>query len=328
MKQHFLSSNQIPYFPSSYPISFYISRHRALISFVFSSIMPGSPNHFGGSSASCSNPLFFSIVSGFLLSFLSSRPDFLCFLQHRARIPQSFWRLFSIVPESPIFHHHVQFPFIFPGNAPRFPFFSPTLCSDPLVISATLRHRARIPCFPTSCPVSFYLSQYRARISFVFSSIVPRSPSHSGGSSTSCPDPIVIPTALRHRARIPYFPASCLVSFYLSRQPARILFIFSGTVFRFLQLSSVVCLGPLVLRSSWLIPLASLWLCGDKIVGHLNSSLDFISLIDCFHFAFVTHSFIHSTEEGHICRPSILSLDTCILSYGCHMHPCFHMTSS
>ena len=27
-----------------------------------------------------------------------------------------------------------------------------------------------------------------------------------------------------------------------------------------------------------------------------------------------------------MCRPSILSLDTCILSYGCHMHPCFHMT--
>ena len=44
------------------------------------------------------------------------------------------------------------------------------------------------------------------------------------------------------------------------------------------------------------------------------------------HFAFVTHSFIHSTKEEHICKPSILSLDTCILSYGCHMHPCFHMT--
>ena len=26
------------------------------------------------------------------------------------------------------------------------------------------------------------------------------------------------------------------------------------------------------------------------------------------------------------CRPSILSFDSCILSYGCHMHPCFHMT--
>ena len=63
----------------------------------------------------------------------------------------------------------------------------------------------------------------------------------------------------------------------------------------------------------WLIPLTSLWLCGDKIVGHLNSSLKFISLIHCLQFAFVTHSFIHSTEEGHICRPSILSLDTCIL---------------
>ena len=190
MKQHFLSSNQIPYFPSSYPISFYISRHHALISFVFSSIMPGSPNHFGGSLASCLNPLFFSIVSGFLLSFPSSRPDFLCFLWHRARIPQSFWRLFGIVPESPIFQHHVRFPFIFPGNAPRFPFFSPTLCSDPLVISATLRHRARIPYFPTLCPISFYLSRYRARISFVFSSIVPRSPSHSDSSSASCPNPL------------------------------------------------------------------------------------------------------------------------------------------
>ena len=28
-----------------------------------------------------------------------------------------------------------------------------------------------------------------------------------------------------------------------------------------------------------------------------------------------------------ICRPSILSLETCLLSYGCHMYPCFHMTS-
>ena len=27
-----------------------------------------------------------------------------------------------------------------------------------------------------------------------------------------------------------------------------------------------------------------------------------------------------------ICRPSILSLNACILSYGCHMHPCFRMT--
>ena len=30
------------------------------------------------------------------------------------------------------------------------------------------------------------------------------------------------------------------------------------------------------------------------------------------------------TTQGY-CIPSILSLDTCILSYRCHMHPCFHM---
>ena len=113
---------------------------------------------------------------------------------------------------------------------------------------------------------------------------------------------------------------------YLSWKRVRFSFIFSGIVSEFPLFSLAVCLGPFVLRSSWLIPLASLWLCGDKIVGHLNSSLEFISLIHCLHFAFATHSFIHSTQEGHICRPSILFLDTCILSYGCHMHPCFHMT--
>ena len=159
-----------------------------------------------------------------------------------------------------------------------------------------------------------------------------RSPSHSGGSSTSCPNPLLSDIVsgfllsflasrldflcfLRHRAWI----------LYLSQKHVRFSPIFSGTLSEFLLFSLAVCLGPLVFRSSWLIPLASLWLCGDKIVGQLNSSLEFISLIHCLHFAFATHSFIHSTEEGHICIPLILSLDTCILSYGCHMHPCFHM---
>ena len=87
-----------------------------------------------------------------------------------------------------------------------------------------------------------------------------------------------------------------------------------------------MCLGPLVLRSSWLIPLASLWLCGDKIISHLNSSLEFISLIHCLHFAFATHTFIHSTKEGHICRPSILSLDTGIYPSGVTSTHRSHMT--
>ena len=75
---------RIPYFSASCTVSFYLSRHCALISFVFSGIMLRSPSHSGGSSTSCPNPLLSDIVSGFLLSFLASRLDFLCFLRHRA----------------------------------------------------------------------------------------------------------------------------------------------------------------------------------------------------------------------------------------------------
>ena len=193
---------------------------------------------------------------------------------------------------------------------------------DPLVIPEALEHRARIPYFSASCLVFFYLSQHRARISFVFSGIALGSyisPENVSDFLLSflalCPNFLCF---LRHRIWI----------LYLSRKLVRFSSIFSGIVSEFPLFSLAVCLGPFVLRSSWLIPLASLWLCEDKIVGHLNSSLEFISLIHCLHFAFMTHSFIYSTEEGHIFRPSILSLDTCILSYGCHMHPCFHMTPS
>ena len=149
---------RIPYFPASCLISFYLSRHRARISFVFSDIVTGSPSHSGGSSASCPNPLFSSIVSS---SFYLSR--------HRTRISFVF---FGIVPESPIFRHWVRFLFIFLSITPRFPLFSPASCSNPLVIPAALRHRAWIPYFPTSCSVAFYLSRHRAWISFVFFGIV------------------------------------------------------------------------------------------------------------------------------------------------------------
>ena len=133
-------------------------RVHTLISFVFSGIVPGSPSHSGGSSASCPNPLFSSIVSS---SFYLSR--------HRTRISFVF---FGIVPESPIFRHWVRFLFIFLSITPRFPLFSPASCSNPLVIPAALRHRAWIPYFPTSCSVAFYLSRHRAWISFVFFGIV------------------------------------------------------------------------------------------------------------------------------------------------------------
>ena len=126
-------------------------------------IVPGSPSHSGGSSALCLNPLFSGIVPG--------SPSHSAALRHCARILQSFWWLFGIVPESPIFWHHVRFSFIFPGIAPRFPLFSSTSCPDPLVFPAALRYRARIPYFSASCPVSFYLSRHRAWISFVFSDI-------------------------------------------------------------------------------------------------------------------------------------------------------------
>ena len=62
---------------------------------------------------------------------------------------------------------------------------------------------------------------------------------------------------------------------------------------------------------------------GDKIVGHLGSSLEFISLLHHLHFAPTIHSFIHSTEEGHICRPSIFIPQHLHLSYECHPHPSF-----
>ncbi|KAL6312487.1 hypothetical protein AAG906_012083 [Vitis piasezkii] len=70
----------------------------------------------------------------------------------------------------------------------------------------------------------------------------------------------------------------------------------------------------------------SLLLGGDKIVGHLGSSLEFISLLRYMHFALTIHSFIHSTEEGHICRPSILSLDTGIYPSGVTSTHRSHMT--
>ena len=39
-----------------------------------------------------------------------------------------------------------------------------------------------------------------------------------------------------------------------------------------------------------------------------------------------TQSMAKQVEAQAHFRPSILSLDTCILSYGCHMPSCFHMT--
>ena len=128
------------------------------------------------------------------------------------------------MPESPIFWHHVRFSFIFPGIAPRFPLFSSTSCLDPLVILMALQHRARIPYFSASCPVSFYLSRHCARISFVFSDIALGSYISSGivsgfllSFSTSRSDFLYF---LLHRAWI----------LYLSRKHIRFSPIFSGTV--------------------------------------------------------------------------------------------------
>ena len=82
------------------------------------------------------------------------------------------------------------------------------------------------------------------------------------------------------------------------------LLVFSGILSRFLQLSPTLCLDPLVHSVNMThFPQPSLLLCGDKIVGHLSYSLEFISLIHYLHFALAFHSFIYSTEEGHICNP-------------------------
>ena len=148
---------------------------------------------------------------------------------------------------------------------------------------------------------------------FIFPSIMPRSPSHSA--------------ALRHRARIPYFLASCSVSFVFSgmligspdlfRHCVRFPLVFPDNVSKFLQLSPALCLDPIVHSVSMThFPQSSLLLGGDKIVGHLGSSLEFILLLHRLHFALIIHSFIHSTEEGHIFRPSLLSLDTWIFPLG------------
>ena len=72
-----------------------------------SGIVPRSPSHSGGSSASCSNPLFSGIVSSFLLSFPALRPDFLCFLRHRA------WILY-------LSRKCIRFSLIFFGTVSRF----------------------------------------------------------------------------------------------------------------------------------------------------------------------------------------------------------------
>ena len=77
---------RIPYFSASCTVSFYLSCHCALISFVFSGIMLGSPSHSSNSSTSCPNPLLSGIVSCFLLSFMASCLDFLSFLRHRTWI--------------------------------------------------------------------------------------------------------------------------------------------------------------------------------------------------------------------------------------------------
>ena len=151
---------------------------------------------------------------------------------------------------------------------------------------------------------------------------MPGSPSHSSGSLASCPNPLFsgivssfLLSFLASRLDLISLPKTRSIFFYLFWHRVQIPLAFYGSVPGSFSPSDIMAM-----------PLASLWLYGDKIVGHLNSSLEFISLIHCLHFAFVTHSFIHFIEEGHICRPSILSLDTCILSYGCHMNPCFHTT--
>ena len=137
-------------------------------------------------------------------------------------------------------------------------------------------------------------------------------------SPTSCPDflgfsgtcPNLIPFPLVYFRIVSKSPD-------LFQHHVQFPLVFSRIVSRFLQLSPALCLDPLVHSVSMThFPQPSLLLCGDKIVGHLNSSLEFISLIHCLHFALAFHSFIHSTEKGHICRPSILSFDTCIYLRG------------
>ena len=189
-----------------------------------SGIVLGSPSHFNSSSVSCLDPLVIRPLSGIVPGSPShfggpptSCPD-----------PLVIQRISSIV---------AGFPSHFNG--------SPTSCPDPLVIPTALRHRAQIPYFSASCSVFFYLSWHRTLIFFVFSDIMPESLSHFDNSSASCPNPLFsnivsnfllsFPTShpdflcfLQHRAQIPYFSASCLDSFYLSRHRAQISFVFFG----------------------------------------------------------------------------------------------------
>ena len=141
--------------------------------------MPGSHSHSDSSSTSCPNPLLSDIVSGFLLSFLASRLDFLCFLRHRA------WMLY-------LFRHRVWFSFIFPGIALGFPLFSLTSCLD-LISWKHIRFSpifsGTVPGFPLFSSASrldlislsktrlvfSYLFWHRVQIPLAFSGSVPGS---------------------------------------------------------------------------------------------------------------------------------------------------------
>ena len=131
--------------------------------------MPGSPSHSGCSSASCPNPLFFGIVSDFLLFFPTSGPISFVFSSIVSGSP-SHSSGSSASCLNPLFFDIVSsFLLSFPASCPNF-----------LVIPAAFRHRARIPYFPTSCPIFFYLSRHRAWILYLSRKRVRFSPIFSG----------------------------------------------------------------------------------------------------------------------------------------------------
>ena len=134
----------------------------------------------------------------------------------------------------------------------------------------------------------------------------------------------IFSTAPRYRVQIPYrfggSPASCadLLSFWrlsniVSGSP-----IFSATLQHRVRISyhfsnsSASHLDPLVINHCDPTPLVFGIVMQGQNCWPLISSLEFIFTHHRSRFVLANHSFIHSIKEGHICRPSILSLDTCM----------------
>ena len=177
---------------------------------------------------------------------------------------------------------------------------------DPFVLFWVLRHRTQIQFLrfvlgsPTSCP-NF----------IIFSGIVSE---HRLSFQALCPTFIIffdIVTGFSSSSS-----ASCLSIAYLFRHRIQLSPIFSGIVSKSLIFPNIVLRSLLVLQSWQLSSVGLQYWVRDKIVSHLGSSLEFISLLHRLYFAPTINSFINSTEEGNICKPSIFSLNTCIYPMG------------